>query len=190
MAGGVDRVYPAGHRTLLERIVSSGGAVASDVPCGSAPTRWRFLARNRLIAAGSDATVVVEAGWRSGSLNTAGHAAELGRPLGAVPGPVTSAASAGCHRLLREYDAHCVTGSADVRELLGITEQQTLFDDDGHDDRACVIAALSGRREQFVADIARTTGLSIDATRAALGLLALEERVVSTDGERWRTASR
>src|SRR5690606_17353802 len=65
----------------------------------------------------SRATVVVEAGWRSGSLNTAGHAAALGRPLGAVPGPVTSAASAGCHRLMREYDARCVTSAAEVREL-------------------------------------------------------------------------
>jgi DNA processing protein len=74
--------------------------------------------RNRLIAAASDATVVVEAGRRSGSLNTAGHAAALGRPLGAVPGPITSSTSAGCHRLLREYDAVCITSAADVVELV------------------------------------------------------------------------
>ena len=86
LAGGVDRAYPAGHRDLLDRIVGAGGAVVTEVPCGAAPTKWRFLARNRLIAAAADATVVVEAGWRSGSLNTAGHAATLGRPLGAVPG--------------------------------------------------------------------------------------------------------
>ncbi|WP_374314807.1 DNA-processing protein DprA, partial [Microbacterium sp.] len=119
LAGGVDRSYPAGHAGLIERI-AAGGAVISEVPCGAAPTKWRFLQRNRLIAALSDATVVVEAGWRSGSLNTAGHAASLGRPLGAVPGPVTSAASAGTHRLLREYDAACITSAADVRELLGL----------------------------------------------------------------------
>src|SRR5690606_11048310 len=58
-----------------------------------------------------------EAGWRSGSLNTAGHAGALGRPLGAVPGPVTSAASAGCHRLIREYDATCVTTASEMAEL-------------------------------------------------------------------------
>ncbi|MBO0979416.1 DNA-processing protein DprA, partial [Microbacterium sp. SD291] len=86
LAGGVDRAYPQGHQQLLRRIAERG-AVVSEVPCGAAPTKWRFLSRNRLIAALSDATVVVEAGWRSGSLNTAGHAAALGRPLGAVPGP-------------------------------------------------------------------------------------------------------
>ena len=118
LAGGVDRAYPQGHQQLL-RTIAASGAVVSEVPCGTAPTKWRFLSRNRIIAALSDATVVIEAGWRSGSLNTAGHAAALGRPLGAVPGPVTSAASAGCHRLLREYDARCVTTAAEVRELWG-----------------------------------------------------------------------
>lgn len=74
LAGGVDRAYPQGHQQLLRRIVETG-AVVSEVPCGTAPTKWRFLSRNRLIAALGDATVVVEAGWRSGSLNTAGQAA-------------------------------------------------------------------------------------------------------------------
>ncbi|WP_397427927.1 DNA-processing protein DprA, partial [Pseudolysinimonas sp.] len=110
LAGGVDRFYPSAHETLLTRIVDRG-AVVSEVPLGTAPTKWRFLQRNRLIAAAARATVVVEAGWRSGSLNTAGHAAQLGRPLGAVPGPVTSSASAGCHRLIREYDAVCVSSA-------------------------------------------------------------------------------
>lgn len=73
LAGGVDRAYPQGHLQLLRRIVETG-AVVSEVPCGTAPTKWRFLSRNRLIAAVSDATVIVEAGWRSGSLNTAGQA--------------------------------------------------------------------------------------------------------------------
>jgi DNA processing protein len=116
LAGGVDRFYPSGHDGLLSRIVEAG-AVVSELPCGSPPTKWRFLQRNRLIAAASLATVVLEAGWRSGSLNTAGHAASLGRPLGAVPGPVTSAASAGCHRLIRDFDAVCVTNADEMAEL-------------------------------------------------------------------------
>ncbi|MDP9027838.1 MAG: DNA-processing protein DprA, partial [Actinomycetota bacterium] len=119
LAGGVDRFYPAGHEALLTRIVERG-VVVSEVPCGTAPTKWRFLQRNRLIAAASRATVVVEAGWRSGSLNTAHHAAALGRPIGAVPGPVTSAASAGCHRLLRDVTAICVTGPEEMAELVPI----------------------------------------------------------------------
>ena len=119
LAGGVDRFYPSGHDALLHRIVASG-AVVSELPCGSSPTKWRFLQRNRLIAAASAATVVIEAGWRSGSLNTAGHAAALGRPLGVVPGPVTSASSAGCHRLLRETDAILVTNATEMAELISL----------------------------------------------------------------------
>ena len=116
LAGGVDRFYPSGHDALLTRIVETG-AVASELPCGSAPTKWRFLMRNRLIAASTKATLVVEAGWRSGSLNTAGHTVALGRPLGAVPGPVTSAASAGCHRLIREFGATLVTTTDEAADL-------------------------------------------------------------------------
>ena len=116
LAGGVDQFYPSGHDALLSRIVETG-VVASELPCGSAPTKWRFLMRNRLIAASTKATLVVEAGWRSGSLNTAGHAVALGRPLGAVPGPVTSAASAGCHRLIREFGATLVTTTDEAADL-------------------------------------------------------------------------
>lgn len=119
LAGGVDRMYPIGHAQLADRIASTdGSALVSEVAPGSSPTRWRFLSRNRLLAAATQATVIVEAGWRSGSLNTAGHAASLARPLGAVPGNVTSAASAGCHRLLREYDARAITSGADALELI------------------------------------------------------------------------
>lgn len=118
LAGGIDRPYPLGHSELINRIASHG-VIASEVAPGTAPTKWRFLSRNRIIAAHSAATVIIEAGWRSGSLNTAGHASTLGRTLGAVPGPITSAASAGCHRLLREYDAQIVTSAHDAYELLG-----------------------------------------------------------------------
>lgn len=116
LAGGVDRYYPAGHDALLTRIAEAG-AVASEMPISSAPTKWRFLARNRLIAASTQATVVVEAGFRSGSLNTAGHAIALGRPLGAVPGPVTSAASTGCHRLIRQFGATLVMNAEEAAAL-------------------------------------------------------------------------
>lgn len=118
LACGVDRYYPAGNEELLRTIVDRG-LLISEVPPGSSPTRWRFLQRNRLIAALSAVTVVVEARWRSGALNTAHHAAGLGRPVGAVPGSVYSANSAGCHRLLRDGTAVCVADAADVAELAG-----------------------------------------------------------------------
>ncbi|MBM6404746.1 DNA-protecting protein DprA [Phycicoccus sp. CSK15P-2] len=116
LACGVDVAYPRAHERDLTRIAESG-AVVSEVPPGSPPYRGRFLARNRLIAAMSRTTVVVEAGLRSGSLVTARDALECHLPVGAVPGPVTSVASAGCHRLLRDTEAVLVTDVDDVLDL-------------------------------------------------------------------------
>lgn len=175
LAGGVDRFYPSGHEALLTRIVESG-VVVSELPCGSAPTKWRFLQRNRLIAAASRATVVLEAGWRSGSLNTAGHAAALGRPLGAVPGPVTSAASAGCHRLIRDFDAVCVTNADEMAELAPLAsapvhrEARQLA---MGADELRVRDALSTRSARIVDDIAARSGLSIAAVQSVLGTTQL-----------------
>ena len=116
LASGVDRYYPAAHEDMF-RDVASRGLLISEVPPGSAPTRARFLARNRIIAALGSVTIVVEARWRSGALNTAQHAKALGRQVGGVPGSVYSANSAGVHRLLKEGNAVCVTDMFDVLEL-------------------------------------------------------------------------
>lgn len=183
LAGGVDRFYPSAHETLLTRIVDRG-AVVSEVPCGTAPTKWRFLQRNRLIAAASRATVVVEAGWRSGSLNTAGHAAQLGRPLGAVPGPVTSPASAGCHRLIREYDAVCVTTAQEMAELVDPTGSARPHTGDPTPERTRVLDALT-RTGRDLSRIAAISGMSLDAVRAELGMLELDG--LATEGPSgWR----
>ena len=117
LACGVDYPYPAGHAGLFADVTAQG-LVISEWPPGRHPARLRFLTRNRTIAALTCGTVIVEAGERSGALNTARHAAELGRPLMAVPGPVTSAQSAGCHRIIREWGATCVTCAGDIIEML------------------------------------------------------------------------
>ena len=117
MANGVDRMYPMGHRELLERVADLG-LLISEVPPGSVPTRHRFIARARLMAALSTATVVVEAVARSGSMKVAERAQELGRMVGAVPGPVTSATSTGPHRLLRDKDCAVITDAADLYHAL------------------------------------------------------------------------
>jgi DNA processing protein len=119
-AGGLDRPYPRGNADLFERIAESG-LLVSESPPGSDPRRHRFLTRNRLIAALGTGTLVVEAASRSGARNTARHCIVLGRPLMAVPGPITSAMSAGCHRLLAaEQDrAELVTGVNDVLAVVG-----------------------------------------------------------------------
>lgn len=181
LAGGVDRFYPSGHEALLTRIVDEG-AVVSELPCGAAPTKWRFLQRNRLIAAMSRATIVLEAGWRSGSLNTAGHAAALGRPLGAVPGPVTSAASAGCHRLIRDFGAVCVTNADEMAELAplpGPTAAPDAAPGSGElpgpaAEHLRVLDALSARSARPVDDIAARSGLSIATVQGVLGTLQLD----------------
>ena len=176
LAGGPDRFYPSGHDALLTRIVEQG-VVISELPCGFPPTKWRFLTRNRLIAAASLATVVVEAGSRSGSLNTAHHAAELGRPIGAVPGPVTSPASAGCHRLLREGLAMCVTSPDEVAELVGpaaASQRGPTHDPDA----TRVLDALSLRSSRSAIEVAKRSGLSERETTAILGRLELENTVV------------
>lgn len=117
MANGVDVHYPRGHEALLRRIAEEG-LLLTELPPGCAPQRHRFLTRNRVIAALGAGTVVVEAGLRSGARSTASRAQDLGRPTMAVPGPVTSATSAGCHVLLRS-GATLVTRAAEVLEEVG-----------------------------------------------------------------------
>jgi len=113
LACGVDHTCPSGHRALVEAIAALG-AVVSEYPPGQLPDRRRFLARNRITAALTAGIVVVEAGVRGGTLNTARHARDLRRAVMAVPGPVTSGQSAGCHQLIRDHQAMCVTDAADV----------------------------------------------------------------------------
>ncbi len=130
MANGVDRPYPMGHRKLLERVADLG-LMVSEVPPGAVPTRHRFLARARLMAALSAATVVVEAGVRSGSMTVARRAHELGRAVGAVPGPVTSATSTGPNLLLAQRLAHVVAHAGDLTRPRQPTETRSLSHESG-----------------------------------------------------------
>lgn len=180
MAGGLDNLYPSGHEELLRRIMNTG-AVVSEVPPGGAPTRWRFLQRNRLIAAMAGGTVVIEAGYRSGSLNTATHARDLDRPLGVVPGPITSGQSAGCHRLLRTNPAaQLVTSVGDMVELMTGELGSDSFESKDSDDTVRVMDALSNS-PRTVGTIASRSGLSEQAVLAVLGVLDAEGRVTQTE---------
>ncbi|KRE80164.1 DNA-processing protein DprA [Arthrobacter sp. Soil763] len=180
MAGGVDRFYPAGNEDLL-RAVANQGAVLAEVPPGSAPTRYRFLQRNRIIAALAAVTVVVEARWRSGALNTAHHAESLGRAVGAVPGPVHSANSAGCHRLLREGGAVCVTDAGEIAELASPSGDGLPDADPGPAqaqdgltlEDLILLDALPLRTTSTVEKLAVVAGLSAESVRAGLGRLGL-----------------
>jgi DNA processing protein len=118
LACGVDRAYPAGHASLLDRIAEDG-LLVSEWPPGAEPFRHRFLIRNRVIAAATRGTVVVEAGARSGALQTLRRAGELGRCRMVVPGPITSAMSVGCHEQLRDPEVRLVTGVPHILEEVG-----------------------------------------------------------------------
>jgi DNA processing protein len=169
LACGVDRVYPASHELLLERIAASG-LVVSEYPPGGVPGRHRFLVRNRLIAGLAAGTVVVEAGLRSGAQRTASDALSLGRPVMAVPGPVTSAMSVGCHRLVRD-GALLVTCSDEVLEAVAPA--------------ALVHDALPARGARDTRWLALESGIPIGAVRVAL--VALERRGLVEHCEgRWR----
>lgn len=188
LACGVDVAYPRGNDQLLGRIAEQG-VLLSEVPPGSAPTRVRFLVRNRLIAALSSGTVVVEAAPRSGSLSTAGRAADLLRPVMAVPGPVTSVASAGCHELIR-HGATLVTRAAEVLEMLGRPGEALApavrgaahpRDDLGEVVRR-VLDAVPVRTPVSVVRIARTAGVAALVVQQVLPELLLSGLVEQRDG--------
>lgn len=120
LAAGIDINYPAGHIRLFEEIIENGLLISEVMP-GVSAVPSRFLTRNRVIAALSRATLVVEAAFRSGSLRTARDAAELMRPVMAIPGPITSPTSEGCHRLIGERAAEVVTSVVDAVEFIGMS---------------------------------------------------------------------
>jgi DNA processing protein len=119
LGSGIDQCYPRENRPMYDEIVTTGGAIVSEYPSGTPPDRWRFPARNRIIAAMSAAVVVVEAAATGGALITARLGAELGRPVFAVPGDVDRTTSEGCNRLIRD-GAHPVFGSSDLLEELSL----------------------------------------------------------------------
>lgn len=192
LAGGVERAYPVAHSRLIEAVAESG-AVISEVAPGSAPTRPRFLLRNRLIAALTCGTVVVEAGLRSGSLNTARTAADLGRPVGVVPGPVTSMVSAGCHQASRDGMAVLVTDVAEIIDLLGAYGSEAAPrprgpsrpTDDLDPVDAQVLAVVPFRKAIDATAIAIASGLAPNAVAAGLPRLALLGLVLR-DGAGWK----
>jgi DNA processing protein len=189
LACGVDVAYPRAHDRLLAQVAEQG-LVVSEVPPGSAPTRVRFLVRNRLIAALSQGTVVVEAARRSGSLSTAGRASDLGRPVMAVPGPVTSAQSTGCHDLIRHGKAVLVGQVPEVLELIGAMGEDLLTPvsapvhvrDALPETLRRVLDAVPVRTPIGVARIARTAGVSALVVQQSLPQLLVAGLVQQRDG--------
>lgn len=167
---GVD--YPAGHARLF-REIAGAGALVTEYPPGVRPARHRFLTRNRLVAGLTGATVLVEAGWRSGARNTAAWARHMNRPVGAVPGPATSASSTGCHDAIREGEAVLVTTP---EHILGLYRGIGDIDEDGQlelDWAKNPIQSLS-RNELRVYDAVPPAGAPGGAGGAETGTIAAE----------------
>jgi DNA processing protein len=196
LACGADTDYPRSHSALIARIADSGLVVSEQAP-GETPMKGRFLSRNRLIAALSQGTVVIEAARRSGSLNTLNWADQLGRTTMALPGPVTSQQSAGVHAAVRGGQAVLVTGGKDVvEELSGLgaesadeVRQPTTEFDRLPAAARLTLDGLDWGRVHAQSDIASNARLSAREVRAALALL--ESRgLVARQGAGWMLSRR
>jgi DNA processing protein len=179
LACGVDVSYPKSNTALFDRIAEEG-LLVSELPPLCSPTKLRFLARNRLIAANTLGTIVVEAAVRSGALNSAGWAEQCGRPVLAVPGPITSRMSEGVHLLVRERNAVLVTNVADILEAIApLGTQLTRYphapadplDDLDHDLRR-TLDAVPVLRPAAAIRIAITAGLDLTTVQECLTTLA------------------
>lgn len=196
LAGGVDVPYPSSNAALLERIADVG-VVLSEAAFGAPPARHRFLTRNRVIAALTRGTVVVEAAVRSGAATTARWAEELGRSLMAVPGPITSAVSAGSNDLLRSRQAIAVTRASEVIEDLGRlgddlapARRREVRPHDALPERlTSVLELLPARRPMSLAEVATAGGLDTGQAQARLGELAVLGMAERVDGG-WRPTRR
>lgn len=203
LACGVDMAYPTAHAELFDAIAAQG-VLASEWPPGRHVSRLRFLVRNRVIAALATGTLVVEASQRSGAVNTARHARDLRRRLMAVPGPVTSDLSAGCHQVIREWAGTLVTSAAEVVEhlspvgellaaepgtvvqLAGRRQAPTVFPRDLLDqESAKVLDAMPRRGGIGTVRVAQRAGLAPAATATLLGELATGGFVERCD-DGWR----
>jgi len=194
-ANGLDAPYPPGNAGLFKSLVDDG-LVISELPPGATPTRHGFLERNRLIAALSQGTIVVEAAMRSGARNTASWAGDLGRVVMAVPGPVTSAMSVTPHRLIRDGEAILVSQAPDVRALLapvGQADELPLIGarragDELTGDAAVVREALPARGGKTLGEMVLLSGLTIPRCLDALHKLAGRGFAEMDDQGRWRVA--
>jgi DNA processing protein len=189
LACGIDVPYPAGHRSLYERVCAEG-LVVTEHPPGAAPQRHRFLVRNRIIAALSAGTVVVEMAARSGAKSTAFHALAINRHVMCVPGPVTSPLSAGCHQLMRERpEVVLVTRASEVVEQcghMGELADPQVGPSSTRDALGPMVArvfeGVPVRKSASIGSIAATAGVSVDVAGASLAALAAAGLVRQVDG--------
>lgn len=196
VAHGLDMIYPAQHRDLAGKIISSGGAIVSEYPSGTKAFRSNFLERNRIVAGLADATIVVESDIKGGAMSTANMAFSYGRDVLAVPGRIGDTMSSGCNRLIATQKAALITGAADVIENLnwqplGLridVKQRNLFPELDPDSKI-VLEALSAKGAPMSADeLLTSTTIPISALISVLSEMEFEGIVVKLPGNRYQPA--
>lgn len=171
---GIEYVYPRVHMQLANAILAQGGALVSEYAGTTMPHKGSFIARNRIIAALAEATLIPEAGASSGSLHTAAYTAEVGTPILAAPGPITSTLSEGTNQLIKD-GAHVITKASDILDLLNVTvapqpSQKRIIDDTP--EGQIVAALMSGAYDG--AALLATTSLSSRDFQTAMTMLEIK----------------
>ncbi len=193
LAHGLDRIYPAYHRTIAERMASLGGGLLTEFPFGTKIESYNFLRRNRIIAGLAEATLVIESKEKGGALATARIANEYSLAVMACPGRVHDEMSRGCNKLIRDNSAAMLTCAADVVELLGwqidkqIKEQQsaTLFDADMTGEERLIYDTLDSDGKDISYVIAHS-GQPVNVVMSVLSELEFRGLVRQLPGAKWR----
>ena len=187
LANGLDMVYPAMHRSLAERIISSGGAIISEYPINTKPLPWQFLARNRIISGLADVIVVVEAAKRSGTLSTASHGINQGKEVFAVPGNITSPYSEGCNHLIKMGAIPLIDIDEFIKYLVpevDVKSRQAYLPIGSNDIENFIINKL--RDGEIDGDeIFSRLNISISEFNQALTMLEIKGIIKSQGGNRW-----
>ncbi len=184
LPAGLERIYPTTHTNLAHNILKSGGALVTEYDEDMEPYPGNFLQRNRIIAALSEAVVVTEAAARSGSLNTANHALELGKPVFAVPGNITSPLSAGCNNLIKA-GAIPVTSPDDILSNLGweSTEKKRAVIGDNEEERILIGLLLGGLNDG--AELLQKSGLDPGLFNRTLTMLEITGKIRPIGANHW-----
>lgn len=193
VAHGLNMIYPANHRELAKEILRKGGAIVSEYPFGVTPFKANFLARNRIVAALSDVTVIVESAIKGGAMSTANFAFSYSKDVAALPGRISDELSSGCNHLIRKQKASLITNTADLIELtgwkpLGIDihpNQRNLFPELKGDIKV-IYEILKFNQEPVQSDIiCQKTGLKAAKVMSILGEMEFDGIIIRYPGNRY-----